>query len=84
MSRSYPGAVVLRSLRSYLNPDVGGDAGLLERLGRHLVEGRLIVIREAFRLAFAERLHACLDACSNWQLHEDDSDPHSRYRHHNL
>jgi Rps23 Pro-64 3,4-dihydroxylase Tpa1-like proline 4-hydroxylase len=84
MTSPGPGATALRSLCHYLNPVVVADTGLLDGLRQHLAEGRLIIVRHAFRPAFADRLHACLDGSSDWQLHEGDSHPHFRYRHHNL
>lgn len=84
MNHAHPGAAALRSLRSYLNPDVGGDPETFRDIGQHLMAGRLIVVRDAFRPAFAERLHACLDASPDWELHQDYGHPHFHYHHHNL
>ena len=84
MDHAHPAAVVLRPLRSYLNPEVGGDPVLLRNIGRHLAAGRLVVVRDALRPAFADRVHACLDASADWQLHEDYGHSHFHYHHHNL
>jgi hypothetical protein len=77
-------AAALSSMRSYLTPAIADDPALLADVGRHLRAGRLIVVREAFRPAFAERLHAALDGCAGWELHEDYAHAHFHYRHHNL
>ena len=74
----------LRSLRNYLNPAFTEDPRLLEQLAHRVREGRLIIMYDAFRPAFAERVHSSLDTCTTWELHADYSQPFFHYRHHNL
>ena len=70
------------SIDAYLNPRLL-DPALLARVGSALRAGGLVVIRDAFQPAFAQRMHAALDGCMAWKVHEK-FDEHFHYHHHNL
>lgn len=70
------------SIEFYLNPEVSGNEALLRELA-HLTSGDLVVIRDGFQAAFAERVFACLDSHSDWKLYEGYEE-HFHYRHHNI
>jgi 2OG-Fe(II) oxygenase superfamily len=73
---------VLLSIENYLNP-AWLEAGPIETVKAHLTAGALVVIRNAFKPAFAERIFGCLDTCTAWKVHEGgEADFH--YHHHNL
>src|SRR5262245_32022889 len=84
MSSAHPSLAALRSLHTYLNPEIAGDSAIFQSIRHTLGSGRLVVVRDAFRPAFAERLHACLDGFRDWGLHEDYEDAHFHYHHHNI
>lgn len=73
----------LSSLETYLDPALARDADALERIGRWLRQGRLVVVRDAFQASFAERMHRCLDQADGWQPYEKFEE-RFQYRHHNL
>jgi hypothetical protein len=70
------------SIELYLNPLLRRQDAL-RGINEALVAGRLVVIRDAFHLAFAERMFRCLDDCTEWKLHEHFED-HFHFHHHNL
>ena len=70
------------SIDAYLNPRLL-DPALLARVGSALRAGGLVVIRDAFQPVFAQRMHAALDGCMAWKVHEK-FDEHFHYHHHNL
>ena len=74
---------VLCSIETYLNPEIFGDEELVRQIGKHLVDGKLVLIRKALREAFAERLFTCLDQFSDWGIYEKYEE-HFHYHHHNL
>jgi hypothetical protein len=74
---------VLNSIELLLNPRLLGDAGSLDQIRDHLSQGGLVVIRDAFREAFAERMFSCLDVYTAWKVHEG-SGKHFHYHHHNV
>jgi hypothetical protein len=74
---------VISSLELYLNPDVFRREEALRSAREALAGGRLVVIRNAMREAFAERMFQCLDAASDWRVYEKYQD-HFHYHHHNL
>ena len=51
--------------------------------GARLAAGALVVIRDAFEPAFAERMHQSLDSCKAWEVYEKYEE-HFHYHHHNL
>jgi len=55
----------------------------MEKVGARLAAGGLVVIREAFEPAFAERMYQSLDACTTWQVYEKYK-KHFHFHHHNL
>jgi hypothetical protein len=71
------------SLQALLRQDIFGDAGSVEKIGQHLRDGRLLVVRDALPHEFAERVHASLDACAAWTAHEGRQS-FFHYRHHGL
>src|SRR5262245_18881012 len=87
---SGPSFNVLSSLQTYLNAEVTDREGI-ERIGKGLRAGKLVVVREALHASFAERMFQCLDQFSDWKLYETDSAVTAdgppgkpfRYHHHN-
>jgi len=79
-----PFSEMLVDLSTYLNDDIVANRGLQERIGTELGAGLLVIIRNAFKDAFAEKMYACLDSFAGWRLYEDYSDDHFHYRHHNI
>lgn len=79
-----PAAERLLAIDGYLQAGIVDGGPGLQRIGAALAAGRLVILREAFHTTFAARVHACLDAADDWQLHEDYSRPPFHYRHHNL
>lgn len=74
---------VLGSIETYLNPEIFDNEELVQQIGKHLVDGKLVVIKEALREAFAERLFTCLDQFSGWEVYEDYEEGF-HYHHHNI
>jgi hypothetical protein len=73
---------VLLSIETYLNPAWLKPAGV-EVVRARLSTGALVVIRDAFQSAFAERMVRCLDECTAWKVYEG-SNADFHYHHHNL
>jgi len=73
---------LLLSLETYLNPALIEPARI-ETVRAHLSAGTLVVIRNAFHPAFAERMFRCLDECTAWKVHEGRQ-ADFYYHHHNL
>lgn len=73
----------LYSIETYLNPEVFAKESLLEELSGHLVGGRLVLIRDAFQKAFADRVHACLERFTEWRVYERFQGKF-HYHHHNI
>jgi len=73
----------INGIEFLLNPKLFSENGLIEEVSNQLVDGRLIVIRNAFQEAFAERMFGCLDQFRDWKVYEDYQ-PHFHYRHHNI
>jgi hypothetical protein len=71
------------SIEAYLRPSLRGPGTAMEEAGRRLAAGALVVIREAFEPAFAERIHRSLDKNTSWRLYEK-YEKHFHYHHHNL
>jgi hypothetical protein len=71
------------SIEAYLHPSLRGPGSVMEAAGARLAAGGLVVLREAFEPAFAERMHRSLDACTSWRVYEK-YDEHFHYHHHNL
>lgn len=71
------------ALDTYFNAGLTRDAGALNAVGRALAAGRLVVVRDAFHAAFADRMHRALDTCSKWRAYEAFEDDF-HYHHHNL
>jgi len=70
------------SISSYLDP-AWLEPDNLAIIKTRLKAGALIVVRDAFRLAFAERMYQCLDTCKAWKCYE--AALHNfHYHHHNL
>jgi Rps23 Pro-64 3,4-dihydroxylase Tpa1-like proline 4-hydroxylase len=74
---------VLRSMETFLNPQLFAQESTIQHISRSLREGRLVVIKRAFKEAFAQRMFACLDQFEEWKLYEG-ADEHFQYRHHNI
>jgi Rps23 Pro-64 3,4-dihydroxylase Tpa1-like proline 4-hydroxylase len=66
-----------------MNPDVFRSQGALRRISEALVAGKLIVIRNAAKETFAEKMFQCLDSFSDWRVHEGYEE-HFHYHHHNI
>ena len=73
----------LGSIEFFLNPTIFSQEHLVNEISERLAKGHLIVIKNAFNEAFAERLFACLDQFNNWKLYKDYQ-PHFHYHHHNI
>jgi hypothetical protein len=73
----------VNSIEFFLNPKLSGDGGLAQQIGAHLINGDLIVIREALQPLFAERMFACLDQFADWKVYEGYEE-HFHYHHHNI
>jgi hypothetical protein len=73
---------LLLSVETYLNPALLEPARI-DTVRAHLSAGSLVVIRDAFHPAFAERMFRCLDECTAWKLHEFRHE-NFHYHHHNL
>jgi hypothetical protein len=71
------------SIEGYLHPSLRGPGSVMEKAGAGLAAGGLVVIRDAFEPAFAERMHRSLDACTTWRVYEKYEE-HFHYHHHNL
>ena len=72
---------LLLSIETYLNPALLEPARI-NTVRAHLSAGSLVVIRDAFHPAFAERMFRCLDECSAWKVHEGRQ-ADFYYHHHN-
>src|SRR5262245_10772890 len=73
----------LLSLQTYLHPSWAGDRSTVGAVRERLAAGRLVVIRDAFHAAFAERMFQCLNTSTVWRVYEKyERDFH--YHHHNL
>jgi hypothetical protein len=73
---------VVSSIETYLNP-AWLKPTRLEVIKAHLSTGALVVIRNAFKQAFAERMFRCIDECTAWKVYEG-SKGEFHYHHHNL
>jgi len=71
------------SIEGYLRPSLRGRGGAIEEAGERLAAGGLVVIRDAFQAAFAERMHRSLDTCMAWRVYEGYEE-HFHYHHHNV
>jgi hypothetical protein len=74
---------LLSSIETYLNQDIFAHEGALRQISEHLVNGKLVVIRNALKEAFAERMFSCLDQCTDWKVYEHYQS-HFQYHHHNI
>src|SRR5262245_31599159 len=74
---------VVLSIESYLRPSLRGTGSAMEKVCARLAAGGLVVIRDAFEPAFAERMHRSLDGCTTWRVYERYKE-HFHYHHHNL
>ncbi|MFS8084437.1 MAG: 2OG-Fe(II) oxygenase family protein [Acidobacteriota bacterium] len=73
----------VNSIEFFLNPKIVGNGDLERQISDHLINGDLIVIRDALQARFAERMFDCLDQFSNWKVYEGYEE-HFHYRHHNI
>lgn len=73
----------VNDIEFFLNPKLSGDQKLIEDISAQLAQGRLVVIKNAFQEAFAERMFTCLNQFRDWKLYEDYQ-PHFHYHHHNI
>lgn len=71
------------SIEFFLNPTIFANDKFIGQIGDRLAAGDLIVIRNAFQEAFAEKIFDCLDQFSNWKVYEGYED-HFHYHHHNI
>ena len=71
------------SIEMYLRPSLRGPTPAMSEVGAQLAAGGLVVIREAFEPAVAERMYHSLDACTTWRAYEKYEE-HFHYHHHNL
>jgi 2OG-Fe(II) oxygenase superfamily len=79
------------SLQTYLSPHVLADDAV-RRIATGIAAGKLVLLRNALREPFAERMFQCLDTFVDWKLHETYSQsPRGRehrdpfqYHHHNI
>lgn len=74
---------VLCSIETYLNPEIFDNEERVQQVAKHLVEGKLVVIRKALKETFAERLFTCLDQFSGWGVYESYEEGF-HYHHHNI
>ena len=70
------------SIELLLDVNVARDDGY-DAIRKGLQAGRLVIVRDAFRSAFAERMHHCLDHADGWPLTEGGEGAF-RFHHHNL
>jgi hypothetical protein len=73
----------VNSIEFFLNPKIPGDGALARQIGDRLMNGDLIVIREALQPSFAERMFACLDQFPDWKVYKGYEE-HFHYHHHNI
>jgi hypothetical protein len=71
------------SIEFFFDHSIVSDDNVIQDLSKHLSLGDVIVIRNAFHVAFAERMFDCLDQFSQWQLYEK-YERHFHYHHHNI
>ena len=73
---------LLLSIETYVNP-AWLEPARIEAVKAHLSAGALVVIRDAFHPAFAERMFRCLNECTAWKVYEGGH-ADFYYHHHNL
>lgn len=73
----------VRSIKFFLNPRLLTDSSLIQKISTQLIDGNLVVIRNAFETRFAQRLYDCLDRFQDWKLYEDYN-KNFHYHHHNI
>ena len=71
------------SIRLWLNPELLFGDELVERMRRKLSDGKLVVVKDAFKADFAEQLYRCLDSEEGWKPNEAHQSGF-HYHHHNL
>jgi thioredoxin 1 len=71
------------SIEDFLRPALRGPGSPLKDAIPRLAAGNLVVVRDAFEPAFAERMHRSLAECSTWRVHENYAERFSYY-HHNV
>ncbi len=73
----------INSIEFFLNPKISSNSELERQIRDHLINGDLVVIRDALQEGFAERMFACLDRFSDWRVYEGYEE-HFHYHHHNI
>jgi len=74
-----------QSLRSYLNPALFEDPKTMEDISNRLKSGDVVVLRDAFRPAFAEMVYSELQAKNvAWELNEAYFEDGYHHKHHNV
>jgi hypothetical protein len=74
---------ILSSIETYLNPNIFTHQETLQAINENLGNGKLVVIRNALKDAFAQRMFTCLDQHTEWKGYEQYQ-KHFHYHHHNL
>ncbi len=74
---------MLTSLEFVANPHILGNEVSKRQISHHLANGGLVLIRDALLESVAERMFACLDQFSAWQVFEDYQ-TNFHYHHHNI
>jgi len=75
--------MAISSIEFFLDPTISTDKPLRRQISNRLMAGDIIVIRNAFQSAFADRMFDCLNNYSNWKLYEG-YEKHFHYHHHNI
>jgi Rps23 Pro-64 3,4-dihydroxylase Tpa1-like proline 4-hydroxylase len=73
----------IHALDLYMNPGMFRHEESLHKIGEALAAGRLVVIRNAAREVFAEKMFHRLDWFSDWRVYECYEE-HFHYHHHNI
>lgn len=71
------------SIENYLNPQIFGNRENIQTISNHIIEGNIVLIRNAFKEFFVERMFCRLDQFTNWKIYEDYQE-HFHYHHHNI
>ncbi len=79
----HAGDAGLLSIEAHLRASLRGPGSALAEAGRRLAAGSLVAIPNAFEPAFAERMHRCLDRCTDWRVYEGYEEQF-HFHHHNL
>lgn len=71
------------SLLTYLNAAYCGEE-TWSAVKQQLAAGQCVVLENAFKVDFAERMFKCLDEFDDWKPYEDYSMPDFHFHHHNV